>query len=309
MSAVRSSTATATTATADPTSTGRFAPSPTGPLHLGSLVAAVGSYLDARSAGGRWRVRLEDLDTSRNVDGADVAILDTLHAFGFIVDGEVVRQSQRLALYDSAIADLERQGLLFHCRCSRREIAAAGPGEEPRCVGGCRTRSWGPADAAIRVALDRLTGRHLRDRSGRDIRFDPGVHTDVVIRRRDGVIAYPLAVVVDDADQGVTDVVRGGDLLSSTPWQVGLLQALSLPLPRYLHLPVVVEPGGAKLAKSRRSVPLDAAAAPALLRRALEMLGQPRPDGDAADHVESIWATAIARWDPAAASRVAEVTA
>jgi glutamyl-Q tRNA(Asp) synthetase len=131
----------------------------------------------------------------------------------------------------------------------------------------------------------------------------------VVVRRRDGVIAYQLAVVVDDAAQGITDVVRGGDLLASSPWQLALQQALRLPTPRYLHLPLVVEPGGAKLAKSRRALPLDAAAAPALLGRALELLGQPPPDRDAAGRVESIWPDAIARWDPAAASRVAQVTA
>ena len=151
--------------------------------------------------------------------------------------------------------------------------------------------------------------QRLRDRSGRDVHFDPALHTDVVVRRRDGVIAYQLAVVVDDADQGVTDVVRGGDLLSSTPWQLGLQQALGLLPPRYLHLPVVVEPGGAKLAKSRRALPLEAAAAPSLLRRALELLGQPAPDASAADDVESIWPMAIARWDPTAASQVAEVAA
>jgi glutamyl-Q tRNA(Asp) synthetase len=306
---VKSSTATATTATAEAISTGRFAPSPTGPLHLGSLVAAVGSYLDARSAGGHWLLRLEDLDTARNVDGADTAIVDTLCAFGFRIDGEVVRQSLRLPRYEAAIAALQRRGLLFHCRCSRRDIAAAGLGDEPRCVGGCRSRSGDPAHCAIRVALDRLAECRLRDRSGRDIHFDPLVHTDVVIRRRDGVVAYHLAVVVDDAEQGVTDVVRGGDLLASTPWQIGLQQALSLPQPRYLHLPVVVEPGGAKLAKSRRALPLDAASAPALLHRALALLGQRIPDADPAGDVESLWRTAIARWDPVAASRVAEVTA
>jgi glutamyl-Q tRNA(Asp) synthetase len=288
---------------------GRFAPSPSGPLHLGSLVAAVGSYLDARSAGGRWQLRIEDLDTARNVPEADTTILRTLQSFGFRIDGEVVRQSDRLALYDSAIAALARQGLVFHCRCSRREIAAAGLGEEPRCVSGCRSRSWGPADAAIRVALDSLPAQHVLDRSGREIRFDPGSHTDVVIRRRDGVTAYVLAVVVDDAAQGITDVVRGGDLLPGTAWQLALQQALGLPVPRYLHLPVVVEPGGAKLAKSRRALPLDAASAPALLGRALQLLGQPAPETGAAHDVDSIWPTAIARWDPSAASRVSEVPA
>lgn len=309
MSVAKNSTATATTATAELIRTGRFAPSPTGPLHLGSLVAATGSYLDARHTGGRWLVRLEDLDTARNIAGADATILRTLEAFGFRADGLVTRQSERLALYEAAIGRLGQLGLVFHCRCSRREIAAAGAGDEPRCVGACRGRPREPGKAALRVALDGLPGRSILDRSGREVCFDPAVHTDVVVRRRDGVVAYPLAVVVDDAAQGVTDVVRGGDLLPSTAWQLGLQQALSLPAPRYLHLPVVVEPGGAKLAKSRRALPLDVASAPSLLLRALELLGQPRPDEPSRGTVGSLWAFAIPHWNPEGASRLAEVTA
>lgn len=307
MSGARSSTATATTATAEPTPTGRFAPSPTGPLHLGSLVAATGSYLDALHQGGRWLVRLEDLDTARNVAGADTAILQTLAAFGFRFGAPVVRQSERLPLYESALARLARRGLLFRCRCSRRDIAAAGLSEEPRCVGDCRRHPATGAEGAVRVALDGLAPRSLRDRSGRGLRFDPAVHTDVVVRRRDGVIAYQLAVVVDDAAQSVTDVVRGGDLLESTAWQLGLQAALSLPTPRYLHLPLVVEPDGSKLAKARRSVPLEPDAAPALLRRALEMLGQRLPA--AGSDLGAIWNHALEAWDPAAATRCATVLA
>jgi glutamyl-Q tRNA(Asp) synthetase len=273
-------------------------------------VAAAGSYLDARHSGSRWLLRLEDLDTARLVAGADAAILQTLDAFGFRIDGEVLRQSARQAHYEAAIARLQQAGLTFLCRCSRREIAAAGLGEEPRCVGDCRRQPSGSAGAgALRVALDGLQERRVRDRSGREIQFDPHHHTDVVVRRRDGVIAYQLAVVVDDAAQGVTDVVRGGDLLPSTAWQLALQQALSLDTPRYLHLPVVVEPGGAKLAKSRRAVPLDPAAAPALLRQALSLLGQPPPDVPGSGGLDALWAASIARWDPAAASQRTEVCA
>lgn len=310
MNDARSSTATATTATAEPAPTpiGRFAPSPTGPLHLGSLVAATGSYLDARHQGGRWLVRLEDLDTPRIVAGADAAILQTLSDFGFRTDGPVVRQSKRLALYESALSRLTQRGLVFRCRCSRREIAAAGLSDEPRCIGDCRRQSQHDGDGSLRVALESLPPREVRDRSGREIRFDPTVHTDVVVRRRDGVIAYQLAVVIDDAEQSVSDVVRGGDLLGSTTWQLGLQSALSLPTPRYLHLPLVVEPDGTKLAKSRRSVPLATGAAPFLLRRALQLLGQPSPTVAASD-LEATWQSAITAWDPAAASRSAEVPA
>ncbi len=266
-------------------------------------------------------LRLEDLDTARDVAGAAETILDTLANFGFRSHGAPTRQSERQPLYSAAIQRLNQLGLVFHCRCSRRDIAAAGLADEPRCTGLCRApvgvaeRARGRDvdghrnDVAIRVALDRLPGRSLIDRSGRALTFDPSIQTDVIVRRRDGVIAYQLAVVVDDAAQGVTDVVRGSDLLPSTAWQLGLQQALSLPTPRYLHLPVVVEPGGAKLAKSRHALALDSAAAPALLLRALELLGQPRPVPPNRGDVQAIWAFAIPRWDVAAASRATEVEA
>lgn len=315
MSDARSSTATATTATAESRQTrsqptGRFAPSPTGPLHLGSLVAAVGSYLDARRhAEGRWLLRIEDLDGPRNVPGAERSILQTLDLFGFRHDGAIERQSDRLAYYEAALERLAARGLLFHCGCSRREISAAGLGDEPRCVGDCRRLGLPPGAASLRVRLEGLAPMRLVDRSGRDIAFDPRVQTDVVVRRRDGVVAYQLAVVVDDADQGVTDVVRGGDLLGATGWQIALQQALRLSTPRYLHLPVVTEPGGAKLAKSRRSVPLDAGAAPAQLWHALQLLGQAPPEPLRDASLAALWDWAFERWDPALASRVHEVVA
>ena len=314
MSGAKSSTATATTATAESLPpAGRFAPSPTGPLHLGSLVAATGSYLDARHGGGRWLLRIEDLDTARNLPGAEGSILATLQSFGFRPDAGIQRQSERLPHYFAALEKLAARGLIFHCGCSRRDIAAAaavaGAGDEPRCVGHCRERRVDPAQAAVRASLRDLAPMCLRDRSGREIRFDPAVHTDVVVRRRDGVIAYPLAVVVDDAAQGISDVVRGGDLLPSTAWQLALQQALTLPTPRYLHLPVVTEPDGSKLAKSRRSLPLDPAAAPAQLCRALALLGQPAPPAPCRGTLEALWDWAIARWDPVVATARAEVRA
>ena len=247
MSDAKSSTATGTTATAEAPATGRFAPSPTGPLHLGSLVAAAGSYLDARSRPhGRWLLRIEDLDFARNLPGAEQSIIAALRIFGFRHDGEVARQSARLPQYEAALARLEDAGLLFNCTCSRREISAAGLGDEPRCIADCRRRGHAPGGAALRVRLEGLQPREVRDRSGRPIRFDPRTQADVVVRRRDGVIAYQLAVVVDDAAQGITEVVRGADLLDSTPRQILLQRALGLPTPRYLHLPLVVDGEGRK---------------------------------------------------------------
>ena len=253
-------------------------------------------------------LRIDDLDALRNRAGAENTILQTLATFGFEPDGETVRQSRRLSLYANALDALGRRGLLFHCACSRREISeTVTMAGEQRCVGDCRRRAVDPSRSSIRVALDRLRPCSAQDRSGRAISFDPRVQADVIVRRRDGVLAYHLATVVDDAAQGVTDVVRGGDLLESTAWQLGLQQALGLPTPRYLHLPVVTEPDGGKLSKSARALPLDAGAAPALLRRALELLGQAPPPET--DEIQAIWRAALARWDPAAASRRTEVRA
>jgi glutamyl-Q tRNA(Asp) synthetase len=255
-------------------------------------------------------LRIEDLDRARLQPGAEEAIVKTLQAFGLRHDGPVVRQSARLAAYDAALGELARHGLLFACGCSRREIAAAAAiGEESRCVGRCRELDLEPGGAALRVDLGRLPQLAATDRSGREIRFDPQAQTDVVVRRRDGVVAYQLAVVVDDAAQGITDVVRGGDLLSSTAWQLALQHALGLATPRYLHLPVITEPDGSKLAKSRRSLPLAAQAAPALILRALELLEQPPPPASAHHAPEALWDWAIAHWDPSRASRRAEVAA
>jgi len=250
---------------------GRFAPSPTGSLHLGSLVAALGSYADARSHRGRWLVRMEDLDRAREVKGCAARILRTLELFGLNWDGTIEYQSERGAHYAHALERLKSLGTTFECSCSRREHD-----RESGYPGTCRegpTRT-GPTATRFRVediivsVEDRLQGRcdfGLRERG------------DVIIRRRDGTFAYQLAVIVDDALQGVTDIVRGADLLDSTPWQIALQQALGLPIPRYAHLPLVIEPGGEKLAKSRRSVALVPSAAGWQLWEALKLLGQDPP--------------------------------
>jgi len=264
---------------------GRFAPSPTGPLHFGSLVAAVASWLDARAACGRWLVRIEDVDTPRTVAGASDAILSTLEALGLTWDGAVLRQGARTARYAEALETLRRAGQLFRCDCSRREVADSalrGP-EGAVYAGRCLadrdifTREPHPrmTSCAVRFAVaagevsfdDRVQGRITQD-VAREI-------GDFVLRRRDGLFAYQLAVVVDDAEQGVTDVVRGADLLGSTARQIALQRALGYASPRYLHFPVVVDRAGDKLSKQTRALPVDASRGPEAIAAALRCLGQP----------------------------------
>jgi glutamyl-Q tRNA(Asp) synthetase len=271
---------------------GRFAPSPTGSLHLGSLLAAVGSFVDARSQGGRWLVRIEDLDTGRTIPGCADRMLRTLEAFGLHWDGTVEYQSARTAHYARALAALQALRLTFECSCSRRE--RTGDGGYP---GTCRNGPKRPGATATRFRVeDRLVS--FVDRAQGPCRFDLRERGDVVIRRRDGAFAYQLAVVVDDALQGVTDVVRGADLLDSTPWQIALQGALGLPTPRYLHLPVLTEPGGAKLAKSRRSVALDTRVAGRALHEALVLLNQEPPAKLKLEPSVTVLEWATAHWRP-----------
>ncbi len=219
---------------------GRFAPSPTGPLHFGSLVAAVGSYLEAKSRGGAWLLRMEDLDTPRAQPGAADAILRTLEACGMAWDGDIVYQSRRSVAYRAALAHLEAQGLVYACGCSRREIADSGLGPDGALIypGTCRNGlAPGKQARAIRVCVDheRIDFEDLvQGNLNQDLAAEVG---DFVLRRADGLYAYQLAVVVDDAEQKITDVVRGADLLDSTPRQIYLQRRLGLPAPRYLHLP------------------------------------------------------------------------
>ena len=242
--------------------TGRFAPSPTGPLHLGSLVAAVGSWLFARAAGGYWLVRMEDIDTPRVVPGSAEEILAALQRYGLEWDGEIVWQSQRSALYERALDELRAKDLVYDCACSRADLqrAASAPlGSEPVYPGTCRNGiAPGKTARAIRfrapdeiVAFDDLVVGHQQE----NVAEKTG---DFVVRRADGLFAYQLAVVVDDGDQGVTQVVRGADLLASTPRQIALQRALRLPVPEYAHLPLVVNADGAKLGKRDGALPLPA---------------------------------------------------
>ncbi len=278
---------------------GRFAPSPTGPLHFGSLVAAVASCLDARANRGSWLVRIEDVDTTRCRPHFADEILSTLIAFGLHWDGDVIVQSQGTARYQSALNSLNERKLTYACACSRREIldsALAGI-EGPVYPGTCRGKNLPTINHAIRVRtapgeikfIDRVQGectQHL----DRDI-------GDFVLKRRDGLFAYQLAVVIDDADQGVTHIVRGADLLDSTARQIHLQRLLALPTPDYLHFPVVVNEAGQKLSKQTLAPAVGAKDACARLRDALVHLGQPLPDPMPATSAGWIEA-ATKHWNP-----------
>jgi len=290
---------------APPRYRGRFAPSPTGPLHFGSLVAALASYCDARAAGGQWLVRIEDVDVPRTHRDAEAAILATLERYGLAWDGEVVRQSRRTAAYASALARLSADGHIYECACVRREMEAAplAPSGERIYPGTCRdgipADRTGRAQRASRVRVgdariafsDRLQGPQTQELA-RDV-------GDFVVRRADGLYAYQLAVVVDDALQGITHVVRGADLLASTPRQILLQRLLGYPALSYLHAPVVINASGQKLSKQTRAARLPDDALPVLLA-AWRFLDQPLPDGSQMPaSVGEFWSWAIPAWRPA----------
>ena len=284
--------------TESPRPRGRFAPSPTGPLHFGSLVAALGSWMMARRRGGDWLVRVEDLDPPREVPGAAERQLETLAAFGMPPDGPVLRQSTRGGIYSAALTHLLESGQAFECRCSRSELAAVG-GIHRNCVGAGADR---PASVRLRVPdqslgfEDALQG-HYRQDLGREV-------GDFVLRRADGCWAYQLAVVLDDADQGITDVVRGADLLDSTPRQIFLQRQLGLPTPTHAHLPLVVDAEGNKLGKSLQALPVDAAEPWPALKAAWRFLGQPEPALRPGASPETSLQRALAQFDPARVPRV-----
>ncbi|CDF86256.1 Glutamyl-Q tRNA(Asp) synthetase [Pseudomonas knackmussii B13] len=273
---------------------GRFAPTPSGYLHFGSLVAAVASYLDARAVGGRWLVRMEDLAPPREMPGAQDAILQTLERYGFEWDGPVERQSSRGEAYEAVIQQWLLSGLAYACTCSRKQLEGTG-GIYP---GTCRNaqHDW-HGDVAIRIRvpeleyafIDRVQGE-FRQHLGREV-------GDFIIRRRDGLFAYQLAVVLDDAWQGVTDIVRGADLLDNTPRQLYLQELLGIAHPRYLHVPLIIQPDGHKLGKSYRSPPLPAEQAAPLLVRALRALGQAAPQALVHCTPREVLDWGIAHWD------------
>jgi len=278
---------------------GRFAPSPTGPLHFGSLIAAVGSYLEARQNAGKWLVRMEDLDGPREAKGAADAILRILEAYGFEWHGRVMRQKRRGRAYAVALKLLERGRVAFSCACTRREISDSTLGEsrEPIYPGTCRN---GPPPGrparSVRVRVDDAVIAFDDTVQGRIVQNLADEVGDFVVLRADGLFAYQLAVVVDDFEQGVTDVVRGADLLASTPRQILLQRLLGYPTPRYTHLPVAVNSRGEKLSKQTRAAPLQSAEAPLQLWRALRFLGQEPPVPLTAESTETLWEWALANW-------------
>ncbi|WP_028533888.1 tRNA glutamyl-Q(34) synthetase GluQRS [Paludibacterium yongneupense] len=285
------------TTTATPPYCGRFAPSPSGLLHAGSLTTAVGSYLEARCRNGIWRVRIEDLDPPREIPGASRAILATLEACGLYWDGEVVYQSRRHGLYREALERLIAEGHAYACNCSRREIALAARAGVDGMVypGFCRSgmRAGREAHAwRLRVpeqeiaCVDRLQG-DCRQQLARDV-------GDFVLLRADGCWAYQLAVVVDDAEQGINDIVRGSDLLVSTPRQLWLQHCLAYARPGYCHLPLMVNAAGEKLSKQTLAPAISRDAARDELWRALSRLGH-EPAADVGG-LDELWAWAFANW-------------
>lgn len=266
--------------------TGRFAPSPTGLLHAGSLVAALASWLDARAHAGRWLVRMEDVDTPRCVPGADQAILQQLARCGLMPDGPVLWQSQRGAAYDQALQHLVHQGWAYPCGCSRKDIesaqtvarhrAAVYPGTCREGLQGKPARAWRLNVQAVQKALGLPAVTHWHDRrlgpQQQNVAEEVG---DFVLRRADGLWAYQLAVVVDDAEQGVTHVVRGQDLADNTARQMVLQRALGLPTPQYLHTPLVLGADGDKLSKQNGAMALDLSDPWAALAQAAQVLGLP----------------------------------
>ena len=288
---------------------GRFAPSPTGPLHFGSLVAAVGSYLDARAHNGKWLVRIDDIDPPREQPGAATQILQTLEAFGFEWDGEAVHQSQRSTSYDAALDQLGDQ--LYSCNCSRKQIASSGrDGPYGRIYSGtCRDKALpNQIAAALRVRVgpgatvcdDLIQGKYAQN-----LEQDIG---DFIVRRRDGLYGYHLATAIDDAAQSITHIVRGADLLESTPRQIFLQQLLGLTTPQYAHLPVAVNPAGDKLSKQTHAQPLQIATANKALFAALDFLGQmPNPELQH-ESLSSLWTWALSNWSLATVPKKPKIT-
>jgi len=282
---------------------GRFAPSPSGPLHFGSLVAALASYLDARHHHGQWLVRMEDLDPAREPPEAAGQILGALELHGLHWDGPVLYQSQRLDAYAEALKALESQQRLFACTCSRQQIQAEGGVYDGRC----RNRNLPRTGAALRVRVDD-TCVTFEDRiQGSQTQSLLQECGDFVLLRKDGLFAYQLAVVVDDAEQGVTDIVRGSDLLDSTARQIFLQTLLHLPTPHYAHIPVAVNAQGQKLSKQHFARPLDLAQVVPALVQALDFLGQHPEAALASASVQDVLRWGVEHWDIQAVPKLANI--
>ena len=278
---------------------GRFAPSPTGPLHFGSLVAAVGSFLEVRTKGGEWLLRMEDVDAPRCSGAAADEILRTLEACGFAWDGDVVWQSRRSDVYAAALERLRTAGRVFACACTRKELAdsAIAPDGAVIYPGTCRqglaegrqARAWRLQVGAVRIGFDDAIQGHIDS----DLAVDAG---DFIVLRADGLFAYQLAVVVDDADAGITHVVRGADLLASTSRQIFLQQCLGVATPFYAHLPVAVNAAGEKLSKQTRAAAVDAGRPGPALYAALAFLGQQPPAELSGANPDELWNWSMRHW-------------
>ena len=278
---------------------GRFAPSPTGAVHFGTLVAAVASYLQAVTAQGIWKLRIDDIDTPRTLKHADIHIIKTLENYGFEWHGEIYYQSKNIRLYEDALTQLINQSLVFPCLCSRKLLA-----EQSQLMsndiypGTCRKRHL-PESAEHSLRLhgknqniifnDKIMGKQQQN-----IQTDCG---DFIIKRRDGLFAYQLAVVVDDDEQGITEVVRGEDLLDSTPRQIYLQQLLGYSHPDYFHLPLAIDMDGQKLSKSTGAASIEGIAPVKNLIRALNFLGQKTPIDIEQYEIQDIWSWAIQHWN------------
>lgn len=280
---------------------GRFAPSPTGPLHFGSLIAAVGSYLQSKSVGGEWRVRIEDIDPPREIAGASDDILRTLEAYGFEWDGDIVYQSRRRDAYEAALDALRRVNAIYACACTRKEIADSSVLgiEGPVYPGTCRAgvsndrlaRAWRARTDSIPIEFtDRVQGQQSSQLE-RDI-------GDFVVRRADGLYAYQLACVVDDAEQGITEIVRGADLLTSTARQIYLQGLLGLPMPVYVHLPAAVNARGEKLSKQTFAEALPRHRPVPALWKALAFLGQNPERAWLEASLDEFWRVTRTHWKP-----------
>ncbi|OCW45625.1 tRNA glutamyl-Q synthetase [Aeromonas caviae] len=271
---------------------GRFAPSPSGPLHFGSLVAALGSFLQARAQQGRWLVRIEDIDPPREMPGAADLILTTLEAHGLGWDGEVMFQSARHGRYDEIIDQLHRAGDLYWCRCTRREIMATGGFYN----GHCRALGLTAEGCAARLRQHHPVYRFEDTLQGEITVPAALAEEDFIVRRRDGLYAYNLAVVVDDMDSGITEIVRGADLLEPTVRQIALYQTLGTAVPDWVHLPLAVQADGNKLSKQNHAPALSQDEVRPALWQALHFLGQCPPPELMASRIDEIIGWGIAHW-------------
>ena len=274
---------------------GRFAPSPTGAVHFGTLLAATGSYLQAKKNNGEWLIRMEDVDLTRKVAGADNDILHTLEAFGFEWQSEVLYQSTQNPHYEDALQQLIKQSLVFPCLCTRKQLAQNGSNIYP---GNCRARQLPEKNEhALRIIADDINIRFHDTIMGAQSQHMAQQCGDFIIKRRDGLFAYQLAVVVDDAMQGISEVVRGADLLDSTPRQIYLQQRLGYNTPTYCHLPLAVDASGNKISKSEGAAKVDIKNRGKQLCEVLDFLGQQPPADLSASSINDIWQWAIAHWN------------